>query len=87
MYILYFKSYEWECQMIIINKPRISEAFVQDIYHTLCFAKREISFEVSTFGGSLFWGDRYFRDLLTPVTYNFIASFEGSLISELYGNL
>ena len=30
MYILYFKSYEWECQ-IIISKPRISVAFVQDI--------------------------------------------------------
>ena len=55
--------------MIIMNKPRISEAFVQDIYQTLCFAKREISFEVSTFGGLLFWGDRHFRDLLTPVTF------------------
>ena len=31
MYILYFKSYEWECQIIIISKPRISVAFVQDI--------------------------------------------------------
>ena len=29
-------------------------AFVQDIYQTLFFAKREISFEVSTFRGSLF---------------------------------
>ena len=31
MYILYFKSYEWECQIIISSKPRISVAFVQDI--------------------------------------------------------
>ena len=28
-------------------------AFVQDVYQTLFFAKREISFEVSTFGGLL----------------------------------
>ena len=55
--------------IIIMNKPRISEAFVQDIYHTLRFAKSEISFKISTFGGSWFWGDRYFRDLLTPVTF------------------
>ena len=38
--------------IIIMNKPRISEAFVQDIYHTLRFAKSEISFKISTFGGS-----------------------------------
>ena len=31
MYILYFKSYEWECQIIIISKPQISVAIVQDI--------------------------------------------------------
>ena len=31
MYILYFKSYDWECQIIIINKPRISVAFGQNI--------------------------------------------------------
>ena len=31
MYILYIKSYEYEFQIIIINKPRISEAFVQSM--------------------------------------------------------
>ena len=35
---------------------------------SVIFRKREVSFEVSTFGGSLFQGDRYFLDLLTPVT-------------------
>ena len=30
--MLYFKSYESECKIIINNKPRISVAFVQDIY-------------------------------------------------------
>ena len=53
MYILYFKSYKQECSIIIINISRISVAFFQDIYF---FAKRKISFEVSTFGGSLFGG-------------------------------
>ena len=27
---------EWECQIGIINKPRISVAFVQGIYH-ICY--------------------------------------------------
>ena len=31
--------------------------------------KREITFEVTTFGGSLNSGCRYFRDLLTPVKF------------------
>ena len=43
-------------------------AFVQDIY-PLFLAKNEISFEVASFGGSLFSRDRYFWDLLTPVTF------------------
>ena len=47
-------------------------AFVQDIY-PLFLAKNEFSFEVATFGGSLFpggrGGGRYFWDLLTPVTF------------------
>ena len=36
------------------------------------FAKREIRFELSAFGGRrvvIFGGDRYLRDLLTPVTF------------------
>ena len=38
MYILYFKSDEWECQIIIINKPRISVPFVrQVVYHIQYF--------------------------------------------------
>ena len=58
-------------------------AFVQDIYHPLFFAKREISFVVSTFGGSLFSGDCCFQDLQTPVTFSSyryfrrFATFEG----------
>jgi len=36
MYILYFKSYDKECQIITINKPRIRVAFVQDIYQ-ICY--------------------------------------------------
>ena len=43
MYILYFKSYEWECtiHVIIINKPQISVAVVWDIY-PLLLAKRVV---------------------------------------------
>ena len=52
-------------------------AFVQDIYHPLFFAKREISFVVSTFGGSLFSGDCYFQDLQTPVTFSSYRYFRG----------
>ena len=60
------------------------------IYHFRYFLlKREITFEVATFGGSLFSGGHYFRDFLTPVKfYRYIrrvATFEGSLLSELYG--
>jgi len=51
---------------------------------------REITFEVVTFGGSLNSGGRYFRDLLTPVKfYRYfwrVATFGGSLLSELYGS-
>ena len=44
-------------------------AVVQDIY-PLLLAKREISFELPTFAGSLFsGGDGYFWDLLTSVTF------------------
>ena len=42
--------------------------FVQDINHIrYFFAKRKSSFEISTFGGSLFSGVRYC--LVTPVTF------------------
>ena len=57
MYILHFKSYELECQIIIIDKPRISVAFklfrissIISVIFCMC------NFEVSTFGGSLFSG-------------------------------
>ena len=64
-------------------------AFVQDIYHPLFFTKREIRLVVSTFGGTLFSGDRSFQGLLTPVTFyrysGKFATFEGSLLSEFYG--
>ena len=59
-----------ECQIqVIIIKPRITVAFVR-VYHVrYFFCKREIIFEVSASVGSLFSGDRYSRDLLTPVTF------------------
>ena len=52
-----------------INKPRISEAFVhyqESIIPVIFFEKREISFEVSTFGGLLFSG----RTLLSEFVMN-----------------
>ena len=57
LYILYVESYEQECKIhvIIINKPQIIVAFVQDIY-ALLLAKWEIGFQIATFGGSLFSG-------------------------------
>ena len=57
MYVLYFKGYQQECQIIIININ------LGSVWHLICsgcppqpsfLAKREISFEVSTFEGSLF---------------------------------
>ena len=58
MYTLYMKGYEEQCQITIFNKTWISVAFnlfrMSD-YHIcflfLFFAKREISFEFSTFRG------------------------------------
>lgn len=71
---------------IIINKPRISVAFVQDIYH-ICYFLQKGKLVV----GSLLSEGRYFPgiwDLLTPVTfYHYFrrfATFEGLLLSELY---
>ena len=71
---------------IIINKPRISVAFVQDIY--ICYFLHKGKLVV----GSLLSEGRYFPgiwDLLTPVTfYHYFrrfATFEGLLLSELYG--
>ena len=62
------------------------------IYHFRYFLlKREITFEVATFGGSLNSGGRYFRDLLTPVKFycyfQRVATFGGLLLSELYSTL
>ena len=67
-------------------------AFVQDIYHIrYILQKGKLVFEVSTFGGRYFRENRYFPDLLTLMTfYRFIfgslATFEGTLLSELYLN-
>ena len=74
------------CQIIIINKHRIWHLLRMSIISfRYFFPKREICFEISSFGGSLFSGDRYFRDLITPVT--FYRCFRRSLLSELYGNI
>ena len=63
MYIPYFKRYEQECKIIIINKPRITVAFVQDIYYIRYFfpegklVLRSLPSEGRYFrGGSLFSG-------------------------------
>ena len=91
MYILYFKSYEQDRQVMIILKLTTDQCGICSGYlsYPLFFAKRKISFEVSTFGGSLFPGDCYFHDLLRPVTFyryfRRFATFEGSLLSEFSG--
>ena len=75
---------------IIINKPRISVAFVQDIYHICHFLQKgKLVLGSLLSEGCYFRGDCYFGDLLTPVTfYHYFqrfATFEGLLLSELYG--
>ena len=71
--------------IIIKNKPRISlvHGIVCCIYHhdhfRYFFLKREITFEVATFRGSLNSGGRCFRDLLTP--FATFATFGGWLLS------
>ena len=73
MYALYFKSCEWECQIIIINKPQISVALVhQIIYHIQYFCQKGKYFWALYFQRVIrhyFRGYRYFRDSLTPVTF------------------
>ena len=53
------------------RKNELIKVFENYLSYPLFFAKTEISFEVSSFGGSLFSGrgDPYFWDLLTPVTF------------------
>ena len=57
-------------KIIIISKPQIS---VQDIYHTRYFlqkGKLVLRSQKSLLSeGRYFRGDRYFRDLLTPVIF------------------
>ena len=51
------------------RKSELIKVFVNYVSYPLFFCKIK-SFEVSSFGGSLFSvGDRYFWDLLTPVTF------------------
>ena len=74
---------------LLINKPRINEVFVPDIYIIPdIFWKSEKRFEVSAFEGSLFSGlisgSCYILSLLSEVCY---TVFEGSLLSEVYGRL
>ena len=75
MDILYLKSYEYECQIIIVKKPRISVAFVQDIYHIRYFLQKGKLNLRSLLSG-----------LLTPVTFyryfRRLATFEGSLLGN-----
>ena len=56
---------------LLIDKPPISVAIVQDIYHIRYFLliKSEKRFEVSTFEGSLFSGYCNFREAVTVFPY------------------
>ena len=67
-------------------------AFVndEDVYHIRYFLQKGKYVLRSLLSeGRYFRGHRYFRDLITPVTFfrHFwrFATFEGSLLSELYG--
>ena len=81
------------CQIIIISKPRISVAFVQDIYHYIHYfsQKGKLVLRSLLLEGRYFRGDPYFQDLLTLATFHRyfqrFATFEGSLILELYSNI
>ena len=75
----------------MINKPRISVAFVQDIYHICYFLQKgKLVLRSLLLEGCYFQGDCYFQYLLTPMTfYHYfqrLAAFEGLLPSELYGS-
>ena len=55
---------------IVINKPRISVAFVQDIYHIHYFMQKgKLVLRSLLLKGRYFRGDSHFQDLLTPVTF------------------
>ena len=61
------------------NKPRISlEKLVVSITYPLFLAKREITFEVTTFGGSLFRGQLLFAFVNTCKISSLLS--EGCLI-------
>ena len=52
-----------------MNKPKISVAFVQDMHHICYFLQKEkLAFRSLLSESHYFSGDRYFQDLLTPVT-------------------
>ena len=54
-------------KIIIISKPQIS---VQDIYHTRYFLQKgKLVLRSLLAKGRCFRGNRYFRDLLTPVIF------------------
>lgn len=77
---------------LLINKPRINEVFVSDIYIIPdIFWKSEKRFEVSAFEGSLFSGlisgSCYIFSILSLLSEVCYTVFEGSLLSELYGRL
>ena len=62
MYTLYFKSYEYECQIIIID--------VQAIYHIRYFLQKgELASRSLLSEGRYFRGSMLSGFLLTPVTF------------------
>ena len=67
-------------------------AFVLDIYHIHYFSQKgKLVLRSLLLEGHYFPGDPYFQDLLTPATFHRyfqrFATFEGSLIVELYFNI
>ena len=67
-------------------------AFVLDIYHIHYFSQKgKLVLRSLLLEGRYFPGDPYFQDLLTPATFHRyfqrFATFEGSLILELYCNI
>lgn len=77
---------------LLINKPRINEVFVSDMYIIPdIFWKSKKRFEVSAFEGSLFSGlisgSCYIFSILSLLSEVCYTVFEGSLLSEVYGRL
>ena len=74
-------------QIIIINKHRIWHLFRISIisFGYFFFQKGKFDLRSLLSKGRYFRGDRYFRDLITPVI--FYRCFRRPLLSELYGNI